>query len=263
MNNNNTYPVIDEYIKSLYKGDKSKKVVELKEELAEHLILSANEFISQGHDAEKSEKMAIEKFDGGTDMLKELYSSLQIHKSILKNTTRIMGLLAIICFILVASLVSYTEINERKSTNLSHKIQKKLELFTKQNNITTITNIGEKTENLLGAKLFDLEVRVADMEDGNKKLDVDKTKFKLIYDGLDDKSFFENNKNQNLKSYCGQSLDKNGNVVLYQFFMNAYGYNSNMVFGLINVFFWIGIISLISFLILKFKLVYDKKHAFS
>lgn len=263
MKNDNTYPVIDEYIKSLYKGDNSKKVVELKEEIAEHLILSADEFISKGYDHEKSEKMAIEKFDGGTDMLQELYSSLQIHKSILKNTTRIIGLLAIISFILVASLVSYTEINERKSMSLSDEIQNKLESFTKQNDITTINNIGEEIENLLDAKLFDLEVRVADMEDGNKNIDVDKTKFKLIYDNLDDKSFFKDNKNNKLQSYGGHSLDKNGNVVLYQFFMNAYGYNYNMVFGLIYVFFWIGIISLIGFIVLKFKLIYDKKHAFS
>ena len=145
----------------------------------------------------------------------------------------------------------------------SNEIQKKLELFTKQNDITTINNIEEKIESLLAGNLFDLEVRVADMEYGNKNLEVDKTKFKLIYDGLDDKSFFEDNKNQNLHSYGGRSLDKNGNVVQYQFFMSSYGYNSDMIFGLINLFFWIGIISLISFLTLKFKLNYDKKHAFS
>ena len=57
------------------------------------------------------------------------------------------------------------------------------------------------------------------MEDGNKKLDIDKTNFKLIYDSVDDKSFFEDNKNQNFSSYGGQSfLDKGGNVVHYQFF---------------------------------------------
>lgn len=48
--------------------------------------------------------------------------------------------------------------------------------------IFKIKNIGEEIENLLDAKLFDLEVRVADMEYGNKNIDVDKSKFKLIYD---------------------------------------------------------------------------------
>lgn len=261
---NNTYLIIDEYIKSLYKGDNSKEVRELKEELREHLILSANELSSKGYDDEKSQKMAIEKFDGGGDMLKELHSCLQVHKSMLKNITKVIGLLAIICFILVASLISYTEINDRKAMTLSDQIDQKLELFTKDNDITTINNIEEKIQSLLDIELFDFEVRVANMEDDNKKLDVDKTKFKLIYDNFDDKSFFEDNKNQNLRSYGGQLfLDKKGNVVHYQFFANSHGYNSDRVFGLIYTFICIGIISLISYLTLKFKLIHDKKHTFS
>lgn len=256
---NSTYLIIDEYIKSLYKGDKSKEVRELKEELREHLILSANELSSKGYDDEKSQKIAIEKFDGGGDMLKELHSSLQVHKSILKNITKVIGLVAIICFILVVSLISYTEINDRKAMALSDEMNEKLELFTRNNDITTINNIEEKIQSLLGKELFDLEVRVANMEDRNKKLDVDKTKFKLIYDSFEDKSFFEDNKNQSFRSYGGQSLDKSGNIVHYQFFANAYGYNSDRIFGLIYTFICIGIISLISYLILKFKLIHDKK----
>ncbi|MBN9647562.1 hypothetical protein J0L31_11220 [Terrisporobacter glycolicus] len=269
MGNNNTYPIIDEYIKSLYKGDKSKEVTELKEELREHLILSADEFSSKGYDAEKSEKMAIEKFDGGTDMLKELHSSLQIHKLRLKNITKVVGLIAIISFILVLSLISYTEINDKKAMTLSNQMDKKLELFTKQNDITTINNIGEKIQNLLDKKLVDLEIRVADMEDGNTEIDVDKNLFELVYDNFDDKlyyhnsggkSFFEENENQNLVSYGGQSfLDKKGNVVHYQFFANDYGYNRDIVDGLIKLFICIGIISLSSYLILKFQLIRDKK----
>ena len=264
MGNNNTYSIIDEYIKSLYKGDKSKEVKELKEELREHLILSASELSSQGYDNEKSQNIAIEKFDGGGDMIKELYSCLSVHKSILKNITKTIGLVAIICFILVTSLISYTKINDRKAMTLSDEINEKLESFTRDNDITTINNIEEKIQSLLDIELFDLEVRVANMEDGNKKLDIDKTNFKLIYDSVDDKSFFEDNKNQNFSSYGGQSfLDKGGNVVHYQFFANTYGYNSDKVFGLIYTFMCIGIISLISYLTLKFKLIYDKKHTFS
>ena len=147
---------------------------------------------------------------------------------------------------------------------LSDEINEKLESFTRDNDITTINNIEEKIQSLLDIELFDLEVRVANMEDGNKKLDIDKTNFKLIYDSVDDKSFFEDNKNQNFSSYGGQSfLDKGGNVVHYQFFANTYGYNSDKVFGLIYTFMCIGIISLISYLTLKFKLIYDKKHTFS
>ena len=39
--------VINNYIDSLYKNDNSQEVLELKEELKEHLIMSANEFINE------------------------------------------------------------------------------------------------------------------------------------------------------------------------------------------------------------------------
>lgn len=267
MENNNTYPIIDEYIKSLYKGDKTKEVTELKEELREHLILSADEFCSKGYDAEKSEKMAIEKFDGGTDMLKELHSSLQIHKLRLKNITKVMGLLAIISFILLVSVVSYQEVNNRKSQELSEQMDKKLEEFTKQNDITTVENIGGKIQRLLDRELYDLEISVADMEDGNTETDVDKNKYELVFDNFDDKAYYKKFGSEatyewgkNLRSYGGHAfLDKKGNVVHYQFFANDYGYNRDIVDGLIKLFICIGIISLSSYLILKFQLIRDKK----
>ena len=56
---------IDKYLHLLYKGDNSSEVLELKEELREHLILSANEFMSQGYTEEDAYDKAIEKFDGG------------------------------------------------------------------------------------------------------------------------------------------------------------------------------------------------------
>lgn len=265
MGNNNTYPIIDEYIKSLYKGDKSKEVTELKEELREHLILSADEFSSKGYDAEKSEKMAIEKFDDGADMLKELHSTLQIHKSRLKNITKNVGLLAIISFILVVLLISYTEINDKKAMTLSDQMDKKLEEFTKQNDITTVENIGGKIQRLLDRELYDLEISVADMEDGNTETDVDKTKYELVFDNFDDKAYYKKFGSEatyewgkNLRSYGGHAfLDKKGNVVHYQFFANDYAFDMDRVCGLIYLFIGTSIISLIGYLILKFQLIRD------
>ena len=68
---------IDNYLYLLYKGDNSSKVLDLKEELREHLILSANEFINQGYTEENAYNKAIEKFDGGSEMLKELHKTLK------------------------------------------------------------------------------------------------------------------------------------------------------------------------------------------
>ena len=42
--------VINNYIDSLYKNDNSQEVLELKEELKEYLIMSANEFINEGYE---------------------------------------------------------------------------------------------------------------------------------------------------------------------------------------------------------------------
>ena len=39
--------VINNYIDSLYKNDNSQEILELKEELKEHLIMSVNEFINE------------------------------------------------------------------------------------------------------------------------------------------------------------------------------------------------------------------------
>lgn len=73
--------IIDEYLISLYKNDKSKEVKELKEELREHLITSSEDFISQGYSEEDAQREAIKQFDGGTEMLKDLHKSLKESKA--------------------------------------------------------------------------------------------------------------------------------------------------------------------------------------
>lgn len=72
--------IIDEYLKSLYTNDKSKEVKELKEELREHLITSSEDFMAQGYSKEDAQREAINQFDGGTEMLKDLHKSLKESK---------------------------------------------------------------------------------------------------------------------------------------------------------------------------------------
>ena len=69
--------VINNYIDSLYKNDNSQEVLELKEELKEHLIMSANEFINEGYEEQDAYEMAIKKFDGGTLLLKKMQKRLK------------------------------------------------------------------------------------------------------------------------------------------------------------------------------------------
>ena len=110
--------VINNYIDSLYKNDNSQEVLELKEELKEHLIMSANEFINEGYEEQDACEMAIKKFDGGSEMLKELYFTLKENKKEIKETnkvakiiTRISGAMFIICLITSTILTYHKTVN--------------------------------------------------------------------------------------------------------------------------------------------------------
>ena len=110
--------VINSYIDSLYKNDNSQEVLELKEELKEHLIMSANEFIKEGYEEQDAYEMAIKKFDGGSEMLKELYFTLKENKKEIKETnkvakiiTRISGVMFIICLITSTILTYHKTVN--------------------------------------------------------------------------------------------------------------------------------------------------------
>ena len=110
--------VINNYIDSLYKNDNSQEVLELKEELKEHLIMSANEFINEGDEEQDACEMAIKKFDGGSEMLKELYFTLKENKKEIKETnkvakiiTRISGVMFIICLITSTILTYHKTVN--------------------------------------------------------------------------------------------------------------------------------------------------------
>ena len=110
--------VINNYIDSLYKNDNSQEVLELKEELKEHLIMSANEFMNEGYEEQDACEMAIKKFDGGSEMLKELYFTLKENKKEIKETnkvakiiTRISGVMFIICLITSTILTYHKTVN--------------------------------------------------------------------------------------------------------------------------------------------------------
>lgn len=133
--------VINSYIDSLYKNDNSQEVLELKEELKEHLIMSANEFIKEGYEEQDAYEMAIKKFDGGSDMLKELYFTLKENKKDIKETnkvvkiiTRISGVMFILCLItstILTSSKAFSYIHDKQYTyweqvnlNISQELNK-------------------------------------------------------------------------------------------------------------------------------------------
>ncbi|MFR4161417.1 MAG: permease prefix domain 1-containing protein [Paraclostridium sordellii] len=72
--------IIDEYLNSLYANDKSQEVKDLKEELKGHLVASTNEFIAKGYSKEDAQLEAINQFDDGAEMLKDLHKALNESK---------------------------------------------------------------------------------------------------------------------------------------------------------------------------------------
>ncbi|WP_270505454.1 permease prefix domain 1-containing protein [Paraclostridium sordellii] len=72
--------IIDEYLNSLYANDKSQEVKDLKEELKGHLVTSTNEFIAKGYSKEDAQLEAINQFDDGAEMLKDLHKALNESK---------------------------------------------------------------------------------------------------------------------------------------------------------------------------------------
>ena len=164
--------VINNYIDSLYKNDNSQEVLELKEELKEHLIMSANEFINEGYEEQDAYEMAIKKFDGGSEMLKELYFTLKENKKEIKETnkvakiiTRISGVMFIICLItstILTSSKAFSYIHDKQYTyweQVNSNISKELSKIIKDKDVKKdIDSYKDDISKLLSSSKFNKDV---------------------------------------------------------------------------------------------------------
>ena len=164
--------VINNYIDSLYKNDNSQEILELKEELKEHLIMSANEFINEGYEEQDAYEMAIKKFDGGSDMLKELYFTLKENKKEIKETnkvakiiTRISGVMFILCLItstILTSSKAFSYINDKQFTyweQVNSNISKELSKIIKDKDVKKdIDSYKDDISKLLASSKFNKDV---------------------------------------------------------------------------------------------------------
>ena len=164
--------VINNYIDSLYKNDNSQEVLELKEELKEHLIMSANEFINEGYEEQDACEMAIKKFDGGSEMLKELYFTLKENKKEIKETnkvakiiTRISGVMFILCLItstILTSSKAFSYINDKQFTyweQVNSNISKELSKIIKDKDVKKdIDSYKDDISKLLSSSKFNKDV---------------------------------------------------------------------------------------------------------
>lgn len=149
---------IDNYLYLLYKGDNSSEVLELKEELREHLILSANEFINQGYIEEDAYNKAIEKFDGGSEMLKELHKTLKEtrHENIkLQKIIRsIFGSIAIISLVIVLLITFQRDKLYENIDIVESTLNSKLNNIVSSDNLYDVSKYEGELEKLLKSKDF-------------------------------------------------------------------------------------------------------------
>lgn len=155
---------IDRYLYLLYKGDNSSEVLELKEELREHLILSANEFIEQGYTEEEAYDKAIEKFDGGKDMLNELHKTLKTtkHKNIKKPENiklkkfgrKILRSISAICLVIVALIIFQRHKLDSTVFYVESRLNSKLNYIVSSNEIYDVSKYEGEINKLLKNKQF-------------------------------------------------------------------------------------------------------------
>lgn len=185
--------IIDNYINLLYKDDDSIEVMELKEELKEHLILSANEFINQGYEENYAYNKAIEKFDGGSDMLKELYLALKENNNKLekdninlkKTTNKIIYVCRTMFVLFLLALVSSTVLHKtgvienvqlKKWDALTTQLEENLSSIIQNKDIydidSYIDSVNEliKSENILMLRLYKDEYSARTFSDESKDM---------------------------------------------------------------------------------------------
>lgn len=184
---------MDNYINLLYKDDDSIEVMELKEELKEHLILSANEFINQGYEENDAYNKAIEKFDGGSDMLKELYLALKENNNKLekdninlkKTTNKIIYVCRTMFVLFLLALVSSTVLHKtgvienvqlKKWDALTTQLEENLSSIIQNKDIydmdSYIDSVNEliKSENILMLRLYKDEYSARTFSDESKDM---------------------------------------------------------------------------------------------
>lgn len=259
---------IDEYLDKLYKKDNNKSTIELKEEMREHLIESVNELKLEGFEEEEACKRAIERFDDGAEMqdelhniIKELSSSLDRHKSIIIGIKKVLGYISIIAFV-TSGIMWYYNYNLQKSMqNLGKEFDREIRQLAQEYDMTKIDGYKIELEKILKedkySKVKALRLHVADMEDGNTSLSSSGVNADTVYE----KEVDYNNVGNFVEhlGYNGKDfLDKSGNIVNPNIFLEYLFYFESK--SLISVTFVLGVFSMIGYILLKSKILLIKNN---
>lgn len=150
--------IIDEYLNSLYINDRSKEVKDLKEELRGHLVTSTNEFISKGYSEEDAQHEAINQFDDGADMLKDLHKALNESKKdnekLNKKFINIFRNIFILSLIVGLATMVYADRLVDKVEYLAYDLRGKLYKAGIEDRIDKPETYKKQFENILKDKEF-------------------------------------------------------------------------------------------------------------
>ncbi|MEG2869570.1 MAG: permease prefix domain 1-containing protein [Terrisporobacter sp.] len=150
--------IIDEYLNSLYTNDKSKEVKDLKEELRGHLQTSANDFMVKGYSEEEAQLEAINQFDDGTDMLKDLHKALNESKKdnekLNKRFINIFRNIFILSLIVGLATMVYADRLVDKVEYLAYDLRGELSKAGIEDRIDKPETYKKQLENILKDKKF-------------------------------------------------------------------------------------------------------------
>lgn len=253
--------LIDEYLDTLYKKDDNEIILELRQEMRDHLIESVNDLKSQGLEDEKACKKAIEKFDDGIEMQQELHSiikelsvSLDNHKSIMKGTRKIICFISIFAFLISGLMWCYNHSLQNNRSELGKSFDEEIRILAQKYDMTKVDEYRLELEKLLNedkySKIKAFRLHVADMEDENTSLNSSGVNAKTIYEKELD--YGNENPYTEYLGYNGKDfLDKSGNIINPDIFSEYLFYFESKVLTQASLI--IGTISLVSYFILKFK----------
>ncbi|CEQ22738.1 Uncharacterised protein [[Clostridium] sordellii] len=150
--------IIDEYLNSLYANDKSQEVKDLKEELKGHLVTSTNEYIAKGYSKEDAQLEAINQFDDGAEMLKDLHKALNESKKdnekLNKRFINIFRNIFILSLIVGLSTLVYEDRLVDKVEYLAYALRGELSKAGIEKRINKPETYKKQLENILKDKEF-------------------------------------------------------------------------------------------------------------
>lgn len=146
---------IDEYLNSIYKNNKSDEILELKEEMKEHLIESVNDIVSEGHNKDEAVKIAISRFDGGIEMSDEINTEF-IEKNHIKKLRNLFFIF--LTLTLVSIFIEYNNttmsIESNEASKVEEKLKYRLNKIIDSKDINDISSYGRQLDKLLDENEF-------------------------------------------------------------------------------------------------------------